>query len=126
MKHQSVTQYTDIERVEEIVLVDIDTLKFADYNPRQLTTDQYNHLKESITKFGFVDPIIVNINQDRNNIIIGGHQRIRVAKDMGVKQVPIVRLNLTLEKEKELNIRLNKNNGEWNFDTLANFFETDD
>ena len=119
------TPFYDIERVEEIILVDINTLKFADYNPRQLTEKQYKDLQNSIEKFGLVDPIIVNRNKDRKNIIIGGHQRVRVAKELGVDKVPIVTLDLNAEKEKELNIRLNKNNGEWNYDNLANFFDMD-
>ena len=119
-------QFHDIERVEEIKIRDINSLKFADYNPRQLTTDQYNQLKKSINTFGLVDPIIVNTNSERQNIIIGGHQRVKVAKEMGVKQIPVVELNLSLERERELNVRLNKNNGEWNFDMLANNFEIDE
>lgn len=56
-------------------------------------------------------------------MIIGGHQRVRVAKDIGFKTVPCVELNLPIEKEKELNIRLNKNVGEWDYDALANCFD---
>ena len=52
--------FTDIDRVEQITLKNIDTLNFAEYNPRQLTTDQYNQLKTSITKYGLVDTIIIN------------------------------------------------------------------
>ena len=40
--------FTDIERVEEIHLKDINLLKFAEYNPRQLTDNQYQQLKNSI------------------------------------------------------------------------------
>ena len=124
--NMAIPKFHDIERVEEIKIRDINSLKFADYNPRQLTTDQYNQLKKSINTFGLVDPIIVNTNSERQNIIIGGHQRVKVAKEMGVKQIPVVELNLSLERERELNVRLNKNNGEWNFDMLANNFEIDE
>jgi len=101
----------------------IDELIFAEYNPRQLTKDQYQGLKDSITRFGLVDPVIINKHKERDNIIVGGHQRVKIAKDLGYKEVPCVEVNLTPEKERELNIRLNKNVGEWDWDSLANYFE---
>ena len=107
----------------KIIHRDINSLIFAEYNPRQLTKDQYQNLKDSISRFGLVDPIIVNKNKERKNIIIGGHQRIRVAKDMDIEFVPVLEVDLTYEKERELNIRLNKNTGEWNWDELANSFD---
>jgi DNA modification methylase len=100
-----------------------DDLVMAEYNPRQLTKDQYAQLKDSIMRFGLVDPLIVNKNKDRKNILVGGHQRLRIAKEMGVESIPCVEVDLTLDQEKELNIRLNKNVGEWDFDALANYFD---
>ena len=55
----------------------IEELKPAEYNPRQASEKQYDDLKQSIEKFGIVDPVIVN---KRNNRIVGGHFRVRVAK----------------------------------------------
>ena len=110
----------------KIIQRDIDSLIFAEYNPRQLTKDQYKHLKDSITRFGLVDPIIVNKNKERKNIIVGGHQRVKVAKDMDIKEVPVVEVDLTYERERELNVRLNKNSGEWDTDVLANMFEMEE
>jgi len=104
----------------------IDELIFAEYNPRQLTKDQYQGLKDSITRFGLVDPVIINKHKERDNIIVGGHQRVKIAKDLGYKEVPCVEVNLTPEKERELNIRLNKNTGEWDWDSLANYFDVTD
>jgi len=104
----------------------IDKLIFAEYNPRQLTKDQYQGLKDSITRFGLVDPVIINKHKERDNIIVGGHQRVKIAKDLGYKEVPCVEVNLTPEKERELNIRLNKNTGEWDWDSLANYFDVTD
>ena len=89
----------------KIVNKNINELVFADYNPRQLSKDQFQYLKDSLEKFGLVDPIIINKNKDRKNIIIGGHQRIRVAKDLGLKNVPCIELDLSLDKERELNVR---------------------
>lgn len=97
----------------------------ADYNPRELTKKQYAEIKESIAKFGLVDPLIVNIHPTRKNILVGGHQRLQVIIDMGLKTAPCVEVNLDEKQEKELNIRLNKNQGQWNYDNLANFFDVD-
>jgi ParB-like chromosome segregation protein Spo0J len=90
----------------------------AEYNPRQLTKDQYAQLKDSLTRFGLVDPLIINKNKQRKNILVGGHQRLRIATDLGIKKIPCVEVDLPLDKEKELNIRLNKNVGEWDYDSL--------
>ena len=97
----------------------------ADYNPRQLSKDQFNSLKKSLEEFGFVDPVIINSNPKRKNIIIGGHQRVKVAKEIGIKEVPCFEINLSIEKEKELNVRLNKNTGDWDWDLLANNFDVE-
>ena len=107
----------------KIIHREINSLIFAEYNPRQLTKEQYQTLKDSISRCGLVDPIIVNKNKERKNIIIGGHQRVKVAMDMGIAKVPVVELDLTYDKERELNVRLNKNTGEWNWDELANAFD---
>tara|TARA_Y100001937_G_scaffold125135_1_gene191288 strand:+ start:460 stop:1050 length:591 start_codon:yes stop_codon:yes gene_type:complete len=101
-------------------------LIFAEYNPRELTEDQHQDLKDSISRFGFVDPLIVNTNKDRKNILVGGHQRLKIAKELGYKKVPCVEVDLTPEKEKELNVRLNKNTGQWDWDSLSSFFDNEE
>ena len=98
-------------------------LIMAEYNPRQLTKDQYTQLKDSLTRFGMVDPLIVNKHKSRKNILVGGHQRLKIAKEMGMDKIPCVEVDLPLDQEKELNIRLNKNVGEWDYDSLANYFD---
>ncbi len=98
-------------------------LVMAEYNPRQLTKDQYTQLRDSINRFGLVDPLIVNKNKDRKNILVGGHQRLRIAKEIGLESIPCVEIDLSYDQEKELNIRLNKNVGEWDYDALANHFD---
>lgn len=103
--------------------VNISDLIFADYNPRLLTEKQHRDLKKSVKEFGLVEPIVVNEHPDRKNIIVGGHQRVKVAKELKFKEVPVAYVNLDEEREKELNIRLNKNGGQWDMDLLANYFD---
>ena len=103
----------------------INDLIFAEYNPRQLTKEQYKNLKDSIKRFGLVDPVIINKNKERKNIVIGGHQRLKIAKDLKIEKIPCVELDLTIDQEKELNVRLNKNTGEWDWDALGNYFDVE-
>ncbi len=107
----------------KIVKVSIDKLRASSYNPRRLTTEQEKHLTESIVRFGLVDPIIVNKHPGREFIVIGGHMRLRIAKKLGYKEAPVVFLDLIESKERELNIRLNSNLGEFDFNLLKNFGE---
>ena len=92
-------------------------LKPAPYNPRAATKKQEKKLQESLTKFGVVEPIIFN---KQTGYIVGGHFRVRELKKLGYKEVECVIVDLSEEDEKELNIRLNANTGEWDWDTLAN------
>ena len=112
--------------IQKIVQKDISSLIFAEYNPRQLSKDDYKSIKDSISRFGLVDPIIVNKHKDRKNIIVGGHQRIRIAKDLKFDKVPCVEVDLPYDKERELNVRLNKNTGSFDFDILADMFDMDE
>ncbi len=108
-----------------VVYFPITELYSANYNPRKWDEGAVKQLTESIKRFGLVDPIIVNSAKNRKNIVIGGHFRLKVAKELGYKEVPIVYVNIPdLEKEKELNLRLNKNTGDWNWDLLTEFGET--
>lgn len=108
----------------QTVYVQIDTLVKADYNPRKWDEKALNDLKTSIKKFGLVDPIIINSAKNRKNVVIGGHMRIEAAKALGIATIPAVEVNIPdIEKEKELNLRLNKNQGEFDFKLLANFAE---
>jgi DNA modification methylase len=94
-----------------------------EYNPRKLTKVQEQDLKDSLTRFGLVDPILVNVNKERENIIIGGHQRVKVWESLGNTEVDCIELDLTLDKERELNVRLNKNTGGWDDELLKDYFE---
>ena len=103
----------------EVVYRPITSLNPSEYNPRKHTTEQANQLKESIKRFGLVDPIICNSAKGRENIVIGGHFRLEIAKELKMVEVPVVFVNISdIEKEQELNVRLNKNTGEFDFEKL--------
>lgn len=91
----------------------------AEYNPRKDLKPgdaEYEKLKRSITEFGYVEPVIWNKTTGR---VVGGHQRLKVLMDMSITEVECVVVELSEEKEKALNIALNKISGEWDKDKLA-------
>ncbi len=102
--------------------------ELTDYykNPRSLSEKEFKQLKKSLDTFGLIDKPI--INADAANTIIGGHQRKHVLEAEGVKEVEcwVPDRELSDKEVEELNIRLNKNTGSWDFDVLANEFELDD
>lgn len=105
-----------------IVEVSITSLNPAPYNPRFWDKTAQENLKESIKRFGLVDPIIVNSAEARKNIVIGGHFRLEMAKELGYTTLPVLYLNIPDElKEKELNLRLNRNTGVWDMELLKDF-----
>lgn len=109
----------------QVQYVDVSILKTSEYNPRKWSKEAETQLQESLKTYGIVDPFVVNAAPNRMNILIGGHFRLAVAKKLGIREVPIVYVTLPdIEKEKELNIRLNKNTGEFDWALLANFDQT--
>ncbi len=95
--------------------VKIEELKPAEYNPRidlKPEDEEYQRIKKSIEVFGYVAPIIVN----EDMTVIGGHQRLKILKELDYKEIECVVLNLNKDDEKALNISLNNNSGSW--DTL--------
>jgi len=116
------------ERVQfvNIKSLPIKSLVHPSYNPRQISEIQFRSLMESLQRFEAVEPAVINIHPGREGIIIGGNQRVRCAEAMGWTEFPCVEIDLSPEKERELNIRLNANTGEWDFDVLANEFEVEE
>ncbi len=92
------------------------------YNPRKISEKEKRDLGDSIKEFGRVAPIILNTGS-RENIIIGGEQRIHIYADLGHTEVEcmIPSRELTLDEEKELNLRLNHNTGSWDEELLKDF-----
>lgn len=96
----------------------IKSLKDHPKNPRQIDKTQMQHLENLIKKFGLIDKPIVN----KDMTIIGGHQRVKVLKKMKAKTVECWVPDEQLEQADidHLCIGLNKNQGHWDFEILAN------
>ena len=103
--------------------ININELKASEFNPRTWSDHQLAKLRESIEKFGVVDPLIVNAHPSRKNIVIGGNMRLQVLQELKYTEVPVVELHLSERKERELNLRLNKTGGDWNYALLKEFGE---
>jgi len=108
--------------------MEIQTLKISDinpakYNPRkdlQPTDPEYERLKKSIIEFDMVEPLVWN---KRTGNLIGGHQRLKVLKELDVKQVEVSVVDLSEVKEKALNVALNKIQGEWDMPRLKDLLQ---
>ncbi|MED3654683.1 site-specific DNA-methyltransferase [Heyndrickxia sporothermodurans] len=99
--------------------VNLEQLIPADYNPRkdlQPGDSEYEKIKRSLEEFGYVDPVIWNKTTGR---VVGGHQRLKVLASMGRTEVECVVVELNEEKEKALNVALNKISGDWDKEKLA-------
>lgn len=99
----------------------LDELNPAHYNPRKDLKPgdkEYEKIKNSIEAFGFVEPLIVNI-RDGANRIVGGHQRYKVLKELGVNETKCVIVDYDDITEKACNVALNKIGGDWEFTALA-------
>ena len=101
--------------ITNLELVAIHNLKPATYNPRTIAADMLAKLKKGIAQYGLVEPLVIN----RDGTVIGGHQRLKAAQELGLTEVPCVRLDLDPQSEKALNLALNKLSGEWDFAKLS-------
>lgn len=101
----------------DIQKIDISLIKPATYNPRKNlkpSDPEYQKIKRSIETFGYIDPVIVNSDMT----CIGGHQRLKVLKDLGYAKIDCVVVDVDKDKERALNVALNKISGEWDMDAL--------
>ena len=106
--------------IKKIKISDINP---APYNPRadlKPSDLEYKKLKKSIDEFDLVEPLILN---ERNNVLIGGHQRLKILKERGDETVDVSLMDLDEAKEKALNVALNKNLGQWDNKKLNLIFE---
>ena len=120
--------FKERESTMNIQKINILKLKPSKYNPRkdlQPEDEEYIKIKNSILEFGYVAPIIVNFDMT----VIGGHQRLKVLKELGYNEIQCIIVDLDKNKEKALNLALNKISGEWDDEKLeqilAELRETD-
>src|SRR4051812_19712796 len=95
----------------------------ARYNPRlnlQRGDPAYEQLRRSIEDFGLVEPLVWN---KRTGNLVGGHQRFKVLTGQGAKAVDVVTVDLPIEREKLLNLALNKIQGGWDQRKLAELLD---
>jgi hypothetical protein len=104
----------------------IDDLRSHPKNARYLSKEAAKDLRRSIFKFGLIDKPIITYAGD----IISGHQRVKICEEMGFKEVECWVIDgdeIFSERDiDELNIRMNKNAGSWDFDKLANEWDVND
>jgi ParB-like chromosome segregation protein Spo0J len=100
----------------EIRRLPIESLRPAPYNPRQVLRPEepaYQMLAASLREFGLVEPLVWN---ELTGYVVGGHARLRILKEMGLTEVPVSVVRLSLEREKALNIVLNNREAQGRFD----------
>ena len=101
--------------------VKISELISPEYNPRHITPEAMESLKQSINEFGYIDPIIVN---KHNNHIVGGNQRYECLKALGYDEIDCIFIDEPdINREKAINIRLNNSSGDWDIGKLDNIFQ---
>lgn len=109
-----------VEKVNEyidIVTMKIKEINVATYNPRDISEEELAGLRESIKKWGFVEPLVFNT---KTKTLVGGHQRLKAAELEGYTEVPVSLVELSLAEEKALNVALNSHtiSGKFNNDIL--------
>ena len=112
-----------MEVIIQIKSIAIDQINPAQYNPRKdlkPSDPEYQKLVKSVNEFGLVEPLVWN---QRTGNLVGGHQRFKVLVARGERAVDVSVVDLPLEKEKALNIALNKISGEWDDRKLADLLD---
>jgi len=107
----------------QIEKIKVELLLPAKYNPRKDLKPgdvEYEKLKRSIEKFGYVEPVIWN-RQTGN--VVGGHQRLKILIETGQTEIECVVVEMDEQKEKALNVALNKVSGEWDIPQLTDLLK---
>lgn len=106
----------------EIKNIKIKDLKPAEYNPRKMSDEELEKLKNSIKEFGLRKAIVVNTHKGRENVIIGGNMTVRALIELGWREIPKNKIDFVSfpePKEKLLNLALNRITGSWDESKLA-------
>lgn len=110
------------ETTLKIQYVPTELLKTYPDNPRIIKDKQFDILKDSIKDnplYFEARPLLCNADM----IVFAGNQRLEAAKSLGLTEVPVAIMDITKDKERELLIRDNVQNGEWQTEVLANTFD---
>ena len=105
-------------------IVKIQEVKLNPNNPRLIKDDKFKKLVQSIKDFPEmlnIRPIVVN----KDMIILGGNMRYKACKEAGLKEVPIIITDLTEDQQREFLIKDNTSGGEWNWEVLANEWDSE-
>ncbi|MBC6150102.1 ParB N-terminal domain-containing protein [Listeria booriae] len=104
--------------------IEVSKINPATYNPRkdlQPDDDEYIKLRESILKFGYIEPLVWN---EATGNLVGGHQRFKImTEDTTIKTLSVSVVNINETEEKALNLALNKIDGEWDNSKLTILLE---
>lgn len=107
-------------------IIKIDFIKVNPNNPRLIKDDKFKKLVKSIKEFPEmlnIRPIVVN----KDMIVLGGNMRLKACKEAGLKEVPIIIAdNLTEEQQREFLIKDNVSGGEWDWEVLANEWDSEE
>jgi hypothetical protein len=115
----------EIKIIKSLEVVPIGSVFLYPENPREIEKSQFEKLKKSITTNGFIDPLVVNRRsyadykpEERKPTVVGGNMRWRAANELGLKEVPVVWIDVGRNEEKIINIALNRISGKWDIDKL--------
>ena len=100
----------------------VSDLDCSKYLPKRMTEDDEKLLRMNVKAFGFTGMIVVNENESRYNVLVGGHNIVELAKDMEVEVVPCLVVDVDLEEERNINKRLGNNEAEYFHDELLRHF----
>jgi site-specific DNA-methyltransferase (adenine-specific) len=116
------TKTANLDKKIQVVYVPTDSLHPSPTNPRFWSDKARADLKQSILRYGLTEPLLVNAYEKRKNRILSGHFRWTIAKELKIQSVPVVFVTIaSIKKERELLLRMNANQGEWNFELLKSF-----
>jgi hypothetical protein len=106
-----------------IAKIPLSRINAAAYNPRRdlkASEPEYQNIERSLDEFGYVDPLVWN---ETTGNLVGGHQRLKILKSKGIKEITVSVVRLDPIQEKKLNLALNKTSGKWDEETLKTVFE---
>ncbi len=118
-------QRGNVPYINTMEIKKISDIKLNPNNPRLIKDDKFKKLVQSIKDFPEmldIRPIVVN----KDMIILGGNMRYRACKEAGIKEIPVIVTDLSEEKQREFLIKDNTSGGEWDWDMIANEWDTDE